>query len=422
MKNLSGDLQSSPRLRWPLDVQRVESNNEQFIVLRDQLGIATEPAVIPAAIMPILARLDGQHSLQEILTESSPYGVTAEFLHRIVFELDALNLIDTSRTRARLGELREDYRMLAEREAALAGVVYSADPQQLNRELIDYLSRASRGEKFSLKAQQKTISMICPHIDYRRGWETYAAAYRILEVTEPPDIIILLGTAHQPAEGIFHLTDKDFKTPLGTAPVAKSLIRDLANFYGSEKSFKEELLHKREHSLELQLPFLMHRYGGENPPEILPILVGSFHPFVAGHLQPIDNSEVRDFVDGLSGITKNLLSSGKKVLFYGGVDLAHIGLSFGDHERISETGLEQLELRDRELLECVLEGDEHRLFEHIASDQDKRRICGFPSIYTMLASMKRAGISTTGHLIDYQQAVDSKTDCVVSFAAAAWTR
>ena len=109
------------------------------------------------------------------------------------------------------------------------------------------------------------------------------------------------------------------------------------------------------------------------------------------------------------------------MLFYGGVDLAHVGVHFGDQSRVSDSRLPEIARRDQQLLDAIMTGDEEALFEHMAEDLDARRICGFPSIYTMLAALRASGIRVQGHQLDYRQAVEPSNDCVVTFASGCWS-
>ena len=69
-------------------------------------------------------------------------------------------------------------------------------------------------------------------------------------------------TSHFGGESLFQLSGKDFASPLGTFPAARAVIEDLSTAYGKERSFRDEFLHKREHSLELQLPFFPQLHDG----------------------------------------------------------------------------------------------------------------------------------------------------------------
>ncbi|MCB0360882.1 MAG: MEMO1 family protein, partial [Bdellovibrionales bacterium] len=136
---------------------------------------------------------------------------------------------------------------------------------------------------------------------------------------------------------------------------------------------------------------------------------------------PIEGGDVQDFVGALAEVVQALRVAGQRVVFYAGVDMAHVGLHFGDSERVSDRQLPAIEARDKEYLAAAEAGDPSALYSHVESDHDARRICGFPSLYTMFAAMRRAEIRTRGKLIDYRQAVDPISDCIVTFASMHWT-
>ena len=52
----------------------------------------------------------------------------------------------------------------------------------------------------------------------------------------------------------------------------------------------------------------------------------------------------------------------------------------------------------------------------ILKDRDRRRICGYPAIYTMLKCLD----AQRGKLLKYGQAVTSETQSVVTFASLAF--
>jgi AmmeMemoRadiSam system protein B len=302
------------------------------------------------------------------------------------------------------------------RPAYLAGRVYNENPVKLRDELLNYLAASGHNSPYQTK---NVISIMCPHIDFGRGYKGYAATYRVLEGIPRPDVIFLLGTSHQQciSGGRYYLTKKSFETPFGTFPVQMEVLSDIVNRFGEVRSFSDEILHRTEHSLELQLPFLALRFEGNLPP-IVPILVGSFHDYLEH--QRITDGEVEDFVGAVTESVRTLRQAGKRVLLYSGVDLAHMGMNFGDTYRVCDVELPLVASRDHLLLEAVLNSSPEQLFVHMAEDLDRRRICGFPSLFTQLLIQRAAGINTVGHLLEYQQAVDYASDCTVTFASGYW--
>ena len=74
--------------------------------------------------------------------------------------------------------------------------------------------------------------------------------------------------------------------------------------------------------------------------------------------------------------------------FVAGVDLAHVGRQFGDREPITEDFLKWVEAEDHRLVERLAALDAPGFFHEIAKDQDKRRICGFSPLYSLIHLLK----------------------------------
>ncbi len=410
---------AKPRLRPFIQIEHGDYEGRKIVIFRDPSEVAPSPGIFHAELFPIIARFDGKHTIADIAKEGAPYGITEAFIVSLVGELEKLHLLETTQTELRWREIQETFRDTPVREEALAGVLYPNTAEALSKVIDKYIKDTKHHHQIN-DDFSSTIGFICPHIDYHRGWHAYGTAFSTMREIKRPDIIFLFGTAHQPGRGIFHLTKKPFRSPLGTFPTATEVVEEIGASYGHVRSFQDEILHKKEHSLELQLPFLAHRYRETSLPALVPVLVGSFHRCIENNRNPMEVGEISDFVNIVSRVVKTVRDSGKRILFYGGVDLAHVGLHFGDQTRASESRLEEIEKRDKEFLNAALAGDEDRLFLHVQEDGDQRRLCGFPSMFTMLATLRRAGIVVRGKLIEYRQAVEPKSDCVVTFASACW--
>ena len=137
--------------------------------------------------------------------------------------------------------------------------------------------------------------MIAPHIDYGRGGDCYAQAYKYLRNTEPADVYVVLGTSHAPTENFFAVTQKSYETPMGTLPTDVEFVTRLQRAYGPNLA-KDELVHRTEHSVELQTVFLKHCLKA---PCIVPVLIGSFHSMVMAGRSPAEVPEVSDFIAAL---------------------------------------------------------------------------------------------------------------------------
>lgn len=406
-----------PKLRWPLEIRMVplenaggEHNEDQAILMQCPLGISPQPLLLVPAVGPLLSVFDGERSVEEILAHFAPQGLQRSTLDELLALLDAHLFLAGPRFFAAEREHVEQFRALSIRPAALSGAAYPSAETDL-RALVDGLlvspnSRLARGE---LKC------LVAPHIDYRRGGECYGQIYPYLADSNA-NTFILIGTSHQYSRQMFHLSAKDFESPLGRLPCDAEFVSRLAARFGTERAFRDEYLHRREHSLELQLPFISRVRPGAR---IVPILVGSFHEAIESGRELERFDEYSAFVGACAETIQQERREGRRVCFIAGVDMAHVGRNFGDEGALTPEFMDQVAERDSRYLQAIQGHDLTALFAHVAEDQDARRICGFPTMYTVLDILKKLGDRVTCEVTHYDQAVDYQTDCAVTFAGLA---
>lgn len=397
-----------PKLRWPLEIS-LESTGatQQFLLIRCPFGVSNPLALIKE-VAPIIVAMDGSLEFDALLEKFSAAGLKRELLTSLVDLLDQNNFLDNERFAETFKKFKRDFCALSSRPAALVGGAYPADPEKLLR-----LIEANIGAAPATSSTEKMLGLISPHIDYRRGQVVYGAAYRHLNL--PPDCtVILIGTSHKPGSTIFQLCNKDFEIPLGKLTVDSEFIADFVKLYGAERAFKDEFLHRAEHSLELQLPFL---YARAPQAKIVPILVGGFFEFLHNNTTPNSSAEYEDFVESLRYMTAKWNAGNREVFFVLGIDLAHQGRQFGDKFDLTEDLTKETERRDHQYLRYLQDADKAGLWNHLAEDRDCRRICGFPTTYTVMDTLDRLKIGYKTMIYDYQQAVDRPAGCMVTFAA-----
>ena len=170
-----------------------------------------------------------------------------------------------------------------------------------------------------------------------------------------------------------------------------------------------ELNHRNEHSVELSavwLHHIAHKVRPENPPPMVPLLIGSFQHFVMGKSHPKKDSKMMEFVRALKAATV-----GKRVLCVASVDLSHVGPVFGDDYVMDTTKQQELVQADSSLMDAVVQGDAERFYAEIAGIEDRNKVCGFSPLYLMLRFMEE----TSGTQIAYQQcSADSQDHSLVS--------
>lgn len=148
------------------------------------------------------------------------------------------------------------------RPAAVAGTWYPGSAGALTREVDAYLDLATGGPPGRLQA------VIAPHAGLMFSGPVGAHAYKAAS-SGSYDVAVLVGPSHFVGfEGVALWPDGAFDTPLGAAAIDEAGARAIAAFDVVQKLPQ---VHRREHSLEMQLPFL-RRLLPEVP--IVPLLIG----------------------------------------------------------------------------------------------------------------------------------------------------
>jgi AmmeMemoRadiSam system protein B len=303
----------------------------------------------------------------------------------------------------------------SERPAAMAGASYASEPRRLRHDLDRFFKAREGAGTLALPAPARNGSakprlraIVSPHIDFPRGGPVYTWAYKALVEQSDADGFVILGVAHQPCRRRFVLTRKAFATPLGVAATDRAYVDRLAQEAGAHL-FDDELTHRSEHSIEFQAVFLKHVLG-DRPFTIVPILVGSFHDLLVRKADPITDPEVARFIRALRTAEA---ASGRKVAYIGGVDLCHVGPEFGDPDPVDGAVLDRIRDFDHRMLARAEAVDPLGWFRTASDVGDRWRVCGLAATYTMLQVLG----PSRGELLKYNQAVDDRGTCCVSFAS-----
>jgi hypothetical protein len=240
--------------------------------------------------------------------------------------------------------------------------------------------------------------VVSPHVDFARGARSYAHAARALAAADA-ELFVVFGTAHQTPARLFTLTRLDFATPLGVVRTDRRAVDALLGALGDETLFADELVHRDEHSIELNAVLLAHVV--RRPFTMLPVLCSSIAHLAdpAPYAAPF-----------LAALSKAL--GGRRVCFVAGADLAHAGPMYGDPRRPGAAELARLAAEDRRTLAFVAAGDAAGFHRDAVRDDARRRLCGASPIY---AALRASGVGA--RLLLYEQWTDGRDS--VSFAAAA---
>jgi len=151
------------------------------------------------------------------------------------------------------------------KEPSVAGTFYPEDKEKLSDLVSNCLNKAGK-----MPHQGRLVALILPHAGY--VYSGQVAAYGYNEIKDKGiKNIILIGPSHRTGfKGASVYAKGSFKTPLGTVKINEKVAGALLNEEADVRFYPEA--YDKEHSLEVQLPFLQTVLTDFT---IVPILIGS---------------------------------------------------------------------------------------------------------------------------------------------------
>jgi AmmeMemoRadiSam system protein B len=182
------------------------------------------------------------------------------------------------------------------RRSVLAGTWYPGSPAELSQMLDELLAQAGDGN-----VEGDLLGLISPHAGYIYSGPVAAYAYHQLTGRQF-DSVILVGPSHYAWVGSWAINDLTWwETPLGLVPIDHELTDEIDRRVGLNRVRGD-----REHSLEIQLPFLQRTLGQF---AAVPIMMGE-QSFEA----------CQTLADGLVSAIRD---AGRHVLLLASSDLSH---------------------------------------------------------------------------------------------------
>lgn len=153
---------------------------------------------------------------------------------------------------------------MIDRNPAVAGTFYPADKKELQKTLEGFFNEAPN------TLTQQPLAVVVPHAGYVFSGDVAAAAYKQIDRNRRFEHVFIIASSHTIYfEGASIYSQGNFITPFGTVEV-DGLARELVEKYSFINNDLEP--HKKEHSIEVQLPFL--QYWLKNSFTIVPIIIG----------------------------------------------------------------------------------------------------------------------------------------------------
>jgi hypothetical protein len=260
----------------------------------------------------------------------------------------------------------------------VAGTWYPGHPATLRSAIDQYFGRVSDMVTGDITA------LVAPHAGLMYSGPVAAHAYRQLE-GRSYDVIVLVGPSHHVGfEGVAIVARGVFETPLGDIDISP----DDADMIIASCPVVAEVpaAHRREHSLEMQLPFLQRVLPG------VPIV-----PLVMGHQS---RATIASLADGLA----SALAS-RRALLVASSDLSH----YHDSSRAA--------MLDRVIVEAVDRFDPEAVERALA--RDPGHACGGGPIVSVMRAARALG-AADARVLCYADsgAVSGDASAVVGYCAA----
>jgi hypothetical protein len=261
------------------------------------------------------------------------------------------------------------------RQPAVADHFYPGSPESLTLTVNDLLSAGHSASK------QKALAVVLPHAGYVYSG---ALAAKTLSSVEIPETVILIGPNHRGQGAPVALSTATWDMPMGKVPVDREICDLILNHCPTIQV--DELAHKDEHSLEVQIPFL---HMLQKKLSIVPLLVSRIsYPLC---------EEVADC------LAKAISTSARHILIVASSDMSH-------YEPRNNT-----EKKDRLALQCIEQFNPKNLYHTVINNRIS--MCGvIPVVIALLAVKSQFGIKY--RLIGYTDSgyVSGDTTQVVGYA------
>ena len=250
------------------------------------------------------------------------------------------------------------------REPAVAGSFYEKDAPALKKHLARYITE--KPNKIRAKA------IVVPHAGYIYSGQVAGEVYSSIEI---PGIIVLLGPNHT-GEGVpvSIMSAGEWRTPLGDVKINEPLANEILKL--AKAAEKDTKAHSREHSLEVQLPFLQYL---KKDFTFVPITFGEYN------------------IKKLSNVASEIAEAlrGRDALIIASTDLTHY----------EEAGLAKE--KDMLVLQAIEKLDAEGLVKEVVSNDIS--MCGWMPTYVAIKAAKLLG-AKEGKIIKYMNSGDVSGD------------
>ncbi|MEM2340494.1 MAG: AmmeMemoRadiSam system protein B [Candidatus Bathyarchaeia archaeon] len=273
------------------------------------------------------------------------------------------------------------------RHPAHAGSFYPSAPDSLRREIRRcFLHELGPGRIPEAKGGPgRVVGLICPHAGYMYSGHIAAHAYCRLGEDRIPESVVILGPDHTGSCGMASMMiEGAWRTPIGDLAIDSDLARAIRD--NSDIIDVNDFALKYEHSIEVQLPFLIFLFGSGL--KFVPICMG---------LQDLNTS--REIAESIASARAD-----REIVVIASSDMSHY-----EPKWIAEEN-------DRAAIDMILRMDEEA-FQGMVESRGLS-ICGYGPITALIHYSKLIG-SRNANLLAYGTSGDVTGDygSVVGYVA-----
>lgn len=244
------------------------------------------------------------------------------------------------------------------RPSPIAGTWYEGDPARLARAVDGYLDAARLPV-----LEGEVVAVIAPHAGHRYSGPVAGYAFAPLR-GRAFDLVAVISPFHNLAyQPLLTTAHSAYATPLGPIPTDKETLLALEEALHSQLGLGlSPILRDKEHSLEIELPFLQRALAGEF--KLLPVMIRAQEPDIARGL----------------GLALARVLRARNALLVASTDLSH----FYDQRTANHL--------DAEMLKRIETFQPEKIFE--AEYTGKGYACGHAAVAAVLHAARELGADT----------------------------
>ena len=269
------------------------------------------------------------------------------------------------------------------RQAAVAGSFYPANEGALSGMVTNFLKSAVN------EALPDITGLVCPHAGYIYSGQVAACSYKQVEGKKYESIIIIAPSHSEYFDFNSVFDGRAYRTPLGIVEVDTERAERLAGSAMYKNRIKlSDSGHRREHSLEVQLPFLQSVF--ENL-KIVPVVMGS---------------QNKKNIESLGNVIGDTFK-GESILIIASTDLSH----YHDYNTAA--------VLDGSVIDYINSFEAARFTEAVLSDEVE--MCGGGPVTAAMIASKMLGANSS-KVLCYKNSGDTSGDrsAVVGYLSAAF--